>query len=364
MANRRMRREIIRLANVCPRLVPMKAVIICSKTLPDSFWCYFTVVVYASSFISRLRWALSLLLLCTVTLAGFAARRTAAEILAERASVLERMQVVPYKRVPDVITMRRNQSGRLVRDRKIDHLDLRLSILRPSDADDGELRPVILFFHGGGFRTGPPAQFFLQADLFAARGAVAMCVEYRLKGEVEVTIAQQVSDARAAIRWVRRNAAALQVDPDRVIAAGGSAGGYLALASAVLPGADAEAIPNAIVAFNPAIDFASFAENQGVESLEASLGGSIDLLSCTPHLRPGLPPVILFQGEVDEVTPLAVAQKFTDRAHALNLTCELVTFPRLGHGSFNRDPYIENTVRQASRFLSQQGFKLSETEAP
>ena len=279
--------------------------------------------------------------------------------MAARASVLERMQIVPYKRIPDVMTKRRNAAGRLVLGRELDHLDLRLSILRPSDVDEGSLRPAILFFHGGGFRSGTPAQFFVQADMFARRGAVAICVEYRLKDEVDVTIAEQVSDARAAIRWVRRNAAALQIDPAQVIASGGSAGGYLALASAILPGADAEARPDAIVALNPAIDFDSFVKNQGVAKLEETLGGAIELLSCTPHLRPGLPPMILFQGETDQTTPLSVAQNFTDRAQALDLTCELVVFPGVGHGFLNRDPYIESTMQRAGQFLSDQGFALT-----
>lgn len=297
-------------------------------------------------------------------LPGVAETRTATELLAARDRAFERMEVVPFKRLTDVTSKRRNKSGRLVAGDKIDRLDLRLSILRPADAAEGVLRPAILFFHGGGFRAGSPAQFFVQADMFADRGAVAICVEYRLKDKVEVTIAQQVSDARDAIRWVRRNAAVLGVDPTQIIAAGGSAGGYLALASALLPGAAPETRPDAIVALNPAIEFDSFVGSRGIGHLEASLGGAMEIFSGTSQLRPGLPPIILFQGETDEVTPLAVAETFTAQAQSLHLICELVVYPQVGHGFLNRDPYIASTMRRAIRFLGDQGFVFTASEGP
>ncbi|MCF3650602.1 alpha/beta hydrolase [Synoicihabitans lomoniglobus] len=293
-----------------------------------------------------------------------AANRTREQLLEGRARVAADMEIVAFKRIPDVITKRRNERGRLERDRKVDYLDLRLSIVRPppaeTEAGGAIARPAVLFFHGGGFQSGSPEQFFLQAKYFAARGAVAFCVEYRLKDRVEVTIAQQVIDARSALRWVRENAAALQIDPRQVIAAGGSAGGYLALASAVLPHSDSIEVPDAVVLYNPAIDFERFVGDRGRGRLEDSIGGTVEQFSSTPNLRAGLPPIIIFQGEEDEKTPLVDARNFTERAHALELRCELVTFQKVGHGFHNRDPYIEDCAQQAVNFLRDEGFALGQ----
>lgn len=301
----------------------------------------------------------ALLLLLAIMPLELEANRSREELIAARERVAQRMEIVPFKRIPDVITKRRDDRGRLVPDRKVKQVDLRLSILRPAGTHDGPPRPAVLFFHGGGFQSGSPAQFFVQAEMIVERGAVAFCVEYRLKDRVEVTIAQQLADARSALLWVRQNAAALQVDPRQVVMAGGSAGGYLSLASAVLPAPDPILVPDAVVVFNPAIDFDSFAERQGVRRLEESLGGSIDELSCTPNLRPGTPPILIFQGELDETTPLEVAEAFAERARELEVPCELVTFPRVGHGFHNRDPFIERCMTRAVSFLREHGIELT-----
>lgn len=289
-----------------------------------------------------------------------AAPRSREQLLEARDRVAANMEVAAYKRIRNITTKRRNERGQLERGREVDHVDLRLAILRPpqtATTADG-MRPAVLFFHGGGFHSGTPEQFYLQAEYFAERGAVAFCVEYRLKNSVEATIAQQLADARSALRWVRLNAAAFQVDPQQVIAVGGSSGGYLALASAVLPSADPTEVPDAVVLYNPAIDFERFVSNQGRARLEDSIGGTIAEFSCTPNLRSGLPPVLIFQGAEDEKTPLVDARVFTDRAHALELRCELVVFPDVAHGFHNRDPFIEDCAQQAVRFLRDEGFDL------
>lgn len=290
------------------------------------------------------------------------ANRSRQEVLDARDRVRAGMEVVAFYRVANVMEKQWDGRGGLTGTRELDRLDLQIGVVRPENAAEGPPRPAVIFFHGGGFHMGSPSQFFLQAEMFAACGAVAFCPEYRLKDAHEVTIAQQVEDARSAIRWVRRNATALHVDPKQIIAAGGSAGGYLALASAVLPNSPLDSVPNALVLFNPAIDFDQFAEKLGRRRMEESLGGSIEAFSATPNLRAGLPPMILFHGEDDEKIPIRIARRFADRARELNIPCELVVFPGEGHGFFNRDPFIEQGAARAITFLQAQGLALQDPD--
>lgn len=119
---------------------------------------------------------------------------------------------------------------------------------------------AIVFFHGGGFKSGSEEQFERQAAYLASRGMVAVRVRYRLTKEPGVKIEDCVEDAISSMRWVRANAVKLGVDPDRIASGGGSAGGYLSVATLMIDyinaktdPADVSAKPNAMVLFNPGI---------------------------------------------------------------------------------------------------------------
>ena len=107
--------------------------------------------------------------------------------------------------------------------------ELRLHIEKPADWKATDQRPAIVFFFGGGWVGGSPEQFRPQSEYLATRGMVGIRVEYRTiakgdKGPPLVCCA----DAKSAMRYVRSHAAELGVDPARIAAAGGSAGGHLA----------------------------------------------------------------------------------------------------------------------------------------
>ena len=89
-----------------------------------------------------------------------------------------------------------------------------------------------MFFFGGAWTQWRPGQFEPQASYLAGRGMVAIRADYRVKNRHRATPADGVEDAKSAIRWVRQNASMLGVDPDRIVAAGGSAGGHLAACTA------------------------------------------------------------------------------------------------------------------------------------
>ena len=119
-------------------------------------------------------------------------------------------------------------------------------------------RPAIVFFFGGGWTSGSPAQFEQHCRHLAARGMVAIAADYRVASRHQAKPVDCVADAKSALRYVRANAARLGVDPRRIAAGGGSAGGHLTAAIATVPGFDApgedakiSAVPNALALFNP-----------------------------------------------------------------------------------------------------------------
>ena len=93
-------------------------------------------------------------------------------------------------------------------------------------------RPAVLFIHGGGFKGGDKAEYrsaSVSADL-ARAGYVAVSCNYVLSTkEKPEAWPQNIADCREAVRWMRKNASDLGIDPQRIAVAGGSAGGYLAL---------------------------------------------------------------------------------------------------------------------------------------
>jgi acetyl esterase/lipase len=101
---------------------------------------------------------------------------------------------------------------------------LEMVVHLPAGWKETDRRPAIVFFSGGAWTTGWIKQFEPQADHLARRGMVAARANYRVKSRHGVTPDRCVEDAKSALGWMRANAARLGIDPDRIVAAGGSAG--------------------------------------------------------------------------------------------------------------------------------------------
>lgn len=113
--------------------------------------------------------------------------------------------------------------------------DLSLYIDFPDNWQATDKRPAIVWFFGGAWNTGTPYAFKPKAEYFAKRGVVCIRVDYRIRTVDGIDTDGFISghDAKTAIRWVRKNAAKLGIDPDRIIAGGDSAGGHLAIATQI-----------------------------------------------------------------------------------------------------------------------------------
>lgn len=120
-----------------------------------------------------------------------------------------------------------------------------------------EKRACMIWIHGGGWHSTDPSIFGDNYSYFTEHGIVCFSVDYRLVGDdrdLECKYLQNsLEDCLDAIKFVRENAEEFNIDRNRVIAVGESAGGQLALCSvtAVAEKYGAEAVPNMLIAYNP-----------------------------------------------------------------------------------------------------------------
>lgn len=216
-------------------------------------------------------------------------------------------------------------------------------------------RPMaaVVYVHGGGWRGGTRQQFWRQAAHMAALGFAGACVQYPL---VPHSYPRQLELPQAALRWLRRQASELTIDPQRIGAVGGSAGGHLValLGSVDAPEDGVSSRVQAVVAFNGVFDLAAMLTERAQSAVGALLGGNGSLAKeASPHWRatPDAAPTLLLHGDADTTVPYEQSAGYQRRLHELGVRCELYTEPGAAHGFFNRSPYYERTVPVMERFL-------------
>lgn len=242
--------------------------------------------------------------------------------------------------------------------KQVENRNLKLWIDRPPGWQAGDRRPAVVFFHGGGWVEGSPDQFRVQSAYLASRGMVAIRVEYRLIPKTEAGLPTMcLRDAKSAMRWVRSHADMLGVDPQRVAAAGGSAGGHLAAFTALVDGQDdphddvaVSPKPEALILFNPVI-------NNGPGQWGYDRVGE-HYLSFSPahHVTADAPPTIVFLGRKDKLVPVSMIEAFQSDMQKHGVRCETYFYPGLGHGFFNQEPWRTRTLVAVDRFLASLGW--------
>ena len=263
------------------------------------------------------------------------------------------------------------QPDRLITYKTVGDVELKLHAFFPEDYQDSDRRPAIVFFYGGGWNNGNPRQFYEHARLMNQHGMVAFAAEYRIKSKHKTTPFECVEDGKSAIRWVRANAAKLGIDPDRIVSAGGSAGGHVAACTGMIQGlekgdnVDISSVPNAMVLFNPVLDTTKKGFGAGRFSDEQKTA-----LSPCHHVRAGIVPTVLFHGTADKTVPFENAERFARLMKEAGNNCELVSYKDQGHGFFN-GPHFRNksdgiyygkTTKRAIAFLK--GLKMIDSDGP
>lgn len=243
--------------------------------------------------------------------------------------------------------------------RKAPEGDLYLHLFYPADWKAADARPAIVLFFGGGWKTGSYRQMVPQAEYFASRGLVAVAADYRIESKHHTTPDKAVEDAKSAMRWVRSHARELGIDATKIIAGGGSAGGHLAAATALVEGFDAmeddtsvSCRPCALVLFNPVLNLTRLPDQR---TAAGTSDATDKQLSPTLHLQKSAPPAVLFYGTADnKFRPQG--EEYAAKAKELGVRADLYVAPSMPHGFFNRSPWTEVTAQKADEFLASRGY--------
>lgn len=247
----------------------------------------------------------------------------------------------------------------------IGDVTLCLDVFDPPGRKAGEKRPGIVFFFGGGFQVGSPSQFYAQSRYLASRGMVAISAEYRIKSKHGTNPDASIRDAKSALRWTRSHAGELGIDPERIAAGGGSAGGVLAAALATLDGfnepGEATSVsckPDALVIFNGPMDLGP--GSHGHDRVQELLGDRWRDMSPIHHIRAPFPPTLFMVGTKDKLIPVEAAKRIQREIEKVGGECELRLYEGQSHGFFNygrgNNKYFKITLVETDRFLASLGY--------
>ena len=243
--------------------------------------------------------------------------------------------------------------------KEVDSTSLYLYIDYPQGFDITKSYPAIVFFFGGGWNGGTPGQFSQHAKYFSQRGMICFRAGYRVKNRQGTTPFESLKDAKSAIRYVRANADELGVNPDKIVASGGSAGGHLAAATALIDSYNEEGeelsiscIPDALVLFNPVID-----NGPGGYGFER-IGEAYHVFSPLHNIRNGAPPTIIFLGTEDQLIPVETVQYYKKVMEKVGSRCDLFLYEGEAHGFFNYRQFdnYQKTLSEANQFLISLGY--------
>jgi acetyl esterase/lipase len=234
-------------------------------------------------------------------------------------------------------------------------VDLKLDVYRPAVASK---RTAIIHYHGGGFTRGSKDGLAGAVGPLGAMGYVNIAAQYRLAG-VAMWPAQ-IHDVKAAIRWTRANASSLGIDPARIVIAGYSAGGHLALVAAGTQ------------------NMSEFEGSNGTHGVSTSLAGCLAFYAVTGGDWPGFrtnfpmpagatedawraatpatyarnfPPTILHHGLADTTVPPRSSHELLGVLQAANIPSELHTLSGVPHAFINHPELVEITARLNDSFL-------------
>ena len=232
--------------------------------------------------------------------------------------------------------------------------ELNLFVYKPSEFDVKKKYSCIVFFHGGGWNSGNPEQFQRQSRYFASRGMVAVSVEYRIRNKHGTSPIQAMEDTKSAIRFIRSNARLLSIDPSKIAAAGGSAGGHLAAVSANIDlfdnkaeNLDISSKPNLLILYNPVIDFGA---RKWLWVNNPSDASPIH------NISKGSPPTIILTGTNDKIVPVESIMNYKKIMESIGSRCDVILYEGAEHAFFNTGEDFVDTLYRTDVFLKSLGY--------
>ena len=234
-------------------------------------------------------------------------------------------------------------------------------------------QPTVVYFHGGFWAAGAKENAVVNLLPWFEMGWNVVNVEYRLARVAPAPAA--VEDAICALRFLATQAKTYNIDVTRIVTWGESAGGHLALASAMIPEsagldrqcASATPVPTvaAVINFYGVTDVADVIDGPHKAPLAMTWLGTLPnrmeiakRVSPLTYVRAGLPPILSVQGDKDTVVPYEHAVRLNDALKKAGTQTQLLTIPGGGHGNFKPEERtkIYATIRE---FLTAHGLPAS-----
>lgn len=202
----------------------------------------------------------------------------------------------------------------------------------------------LLLVHGGRWSEGDRGQLAGYGILLGRLGFTCVACEYRLSGEARWPAA--LHDVKAALRWMRTQAASWGVDPDQIAVSGNSAGAHLALMAAGTAndpawedaGGQAGAgtgVAACISFYGPADLSARMAASEAVEAVRALMGEADEAAyraaSPLSHVGPGFPPTLLIHGTRDNLVSPENSVRMSEALRAAGVPVELHMYADAPH---------------------------------
>jgi len=219
-----------------------------------------------------------------------------------------------------------------------------------------EAAPVVVFFYGGGWRSGNKTLYSYVGKVLSRRGYLAVLPDYRIYPEVRYPAF--LEDGALALRWVKDNAGRFGGDADKVFVMGHSAGAHIAAMLATDPRwlAAVDLAPErdiaGLVGVAGPYDFAPLRD----QLLRDIFGGDRPETQPIYHVRAGTPPSLLLTGVRDGIVDPGNSERFAARLKAAGNHATLVKYPRVGHyliiAAFARfGRLLAPVLRDSDRFM-------------
>lgn len=244
----------------------------------------------------------------------------------------------------------------------VDDVDLTLDLYLPASTGP---HPAIVLVHGGGWRAGDKSSWNDEALRFAEDGYVGISINYRLAPAHPFPAA--VEDTKAAVRWLRSHAAELGVDPLRIGAIGGSAGGHLVAMLGLTDGSEglegtsgdltiSSRVQVVVDYFGPS-DLTRTGRLQD-PAVVAFLGGTCAekpfacwKASPVNYVSPDDPPFLIVHGTGDPRVPFVQSVLLRDALRAVGVEVDLLALEGAGHGWPTGSEYYETALSAALAFF-------------
>jgi acetyl esterase/lipase len=255
------------------------------------------------------------------------------------------------------------RQGHLIKAYKtVGSFKLDIHMFLPDSLMNGNKRPVIVYFHGGSWSEGKPDCFFYACESYAKKGWVACAVEYRIYGRQGTLPFDAVMDAKSAIRWLRQHSTEYNIDTNKIVASGNSAGGHLILCTALADNWNEKtddlkfsSVPNVLMVNSGVYDLT----DQKTAWIRKDLKDKNLVKEISPDylFKNNFPPTLIIHGTDDQNVPYSTAQKFvTGLTKSGNSKIEFHSIKGAGHFIWFDPKYSSEVSRLRNEFLTKLGY--------